>query len=173
MYYIFKKQSQIQLLCSHSLFPHGAAQVLTSKQKFLMTRAGWHHPPEHCCRPWMYPDGSLPPGHPATNQKWFTEHSGDLYVLTWPPNSTDLNLVVHVWDVLISGGCRSQLKWGTPMAIIGLVFSLLDQGRQMLHQLTSYEIILRLTINSKLVQYLSPVVGMIPPLRCYMDDSVH
>lgn len=39
---------------------------------------------------------------------------------------------------------------------------------------TLYEIILRLTIiNSKLVQYLSPVLGMIPPLRCYMDDSVH
>lgn len=105
------------------------------------------------------------------------EHNGDLYVLTWPPNSTDLNLLVHVWDVLISGGCLSHLKWGTHMTIIGLVFvlvfSLPDQVRQMLHYLTSYEIILRLTIiNSKLVQYLSPVVGMIPPLRCYMDDSV-
>lgn len=81
--------------------------------------------------------------HPATNQKWFTEHNGDLYVLTWPSNSTDLNLVVHVWDVLISGGCLSQLKWGAPMTIIGLVFVLVfhlsDQGWQMLHDLTSYE----------------------------------
>lgn len=31
---------------------------------------------------------------------WFEEHDKDLKVLAWLPNSPDLNLIVHLWDVL-------------------------------------------------------------------------
>ncbi|KAK3555385.1 hypothetical protein QTP86_015670, partial [Hemibagrus guttatus] len=33
-------------------------------------------------------------------QEWFDDHNNQFEVLTWPPNSPDLNPVQHVWDVL-------------------------------------------------------------------------
>ena len=32
--------------------------------------------------------------------KWFEEHNNEFEVLTWPPNSPDLNPVELLWDVL-------------------------------------------------------------------------
>ena len=47
----------------------------------------------------------------ATNlkmvQEWFEEHSNELEVLTWPPNSRGLNPIEHLWDV--HGGPTLQL----------------------------------------------------------------
>ncbi|KAK3541531.1 hypothetical protein QTP86_029169 [Hemibagrus guttatus] len=34
------------------------------------------------------------------DQEWFDEHNNQFEVLTWPPNSPDLNPVQHLWDVL-------------------------------------------------------------------------
>ncbi|MCJ8743381.1 hypothetical protein PDJAM_G00093370 [Pangasius djambal] len=37
-------------------------------------------------------------------QEWFEEHDKEFKVLTWPPNSPDLNPIEHLWDVMDKQG---------------------------------------------------------------------
>ncbi|GBO46617.1 hypothetical protein AVEN_153837-1 [Araneus ventricosus] len=32
--------------------------------------------------------------------KWFEEHTDEFHLMSWPPNSPDLNLMEHIWDVM-------------------------------------------------------------------------
>ncbi|MCI4391499.1 hypothetical protein PGIGA_G00135220 [Pangasianodon gigas] len=36
----------------------------------------------------------------VADQEWIEEHDNEFKVLTWPPNSPDLNLIKYLWDVL-------------------------------------------------------------------------
>ncbi|GBO33815.1 hypothetical protein AVEN_224183-1 [Araneus ventricosus] len=32
--------------------------------------------------------------------EWFEDHTDEFYLMSWPPNSLDLNLMEHIWDVM-------------------------------------------------------------------------
>ncbi|GBL98602.1 Transposable element Tc1 transposase [Araneus ventricosus] len=32
--------------------------------------------------------------------KWFEEHTDEFHLMSWPPNSPDLNPMEHIWDVM-------------------------------------------------------------------------
>ncbi|GBM22810.1 hypothetical protein AVEN_226480-1 [Araneus ventricosus] len=32
--------------------------------------------------------------------EWFEEHTDEFHLISWPPNSPDLNPVEHIWDVM-------------------------------------------------------------------------
>ncbi|GBM75942.1 hypothetical protein AVEN_125348-1 [Araneus ventricosus] len=41
--------------------------------------------------------------------EWFEEHTDEFHLMSWPPNSPDLNLMEHIWDVM-----ERQLTAQTP-----------------------------------------------------------
>ncbi|GBM42441.1 hypothetical protein AVEN_139878-1 [Araneus ventricosus] len=41
--------------------------------------------------------------------EWFEEHTDEFHLMSWPPNSPDLNPVEHIWDVI-----EQQLRVQTP-----------------------------------------------------------
>ncbi|GBN63036.1 Transposable element Tc1 transposase [Araneus ventricosus] len=41
--------------------------------------------------------------------EWFEEHTDEFYLMSWPPNSPDLNPTEHIWDVM-----ERQLRSQTP-----------------------------------------------------------
>ncbi|GBN77903.1 hypothetical protein AVEN_40023-1 [Araneus ventricosus] len=41
--------------------------------------------------------------------EWFEEHTDQFHLMSWPPNSPDLNLMEHIWDVM-----EWQLRVQTP-----------------------------------------------------------
>ncbi|GBM81188.1 hypothetical protein AVEN_197330-1 [Araneus ventricosus] len=40
---------------------------------------------------------------------WFEEHTDEFHLMSWPPNSPDLNPMEHIWDVM-----ERQLRAQTP-----------------------------------------------------------
>ncbi|GBM80880.1 hypothetical protein AVEN_52354-1 [Araneus ventricosus] len=41
--------------------------------------------------------------------EWFEEHTDEFHLMSWPPNSPDLNPMEHIWDVM-----ELQLRAQTP-----------------------------------------------------------
>ncbi|GBN62255.1 hypothetical protein AVEN_3794-1 [Araneus ventricosus] len=41
--------------------------------------------------------------------EWFEEHTDEFYLMSWPPNSLDLNPMEHIWDAM-----ERQLRTQTP-----------------------------------------------------------
>ncbi|GBM98327.1 Transposable element Tc1 transposase [Araneus ventricosus] len=41
--------------------------------------------------------------------EWFEEHTHEFHLMSWPPNSPDLNLMERIWDVM-----ERQLRAQTP-----------------------------------------------------------
>ncbi|KAK3512371.1 hypothetical protein QTP70_007358, partial [Hemibagrus guttatus] len=53
---------------------------------------------DRCC--WSPGVDNAPCHKTEMVQEWFDEHNNQFEVLTWPPNSTDLNPIQHLWNVL-------------------------------------------------------------------------
>lgn len=71
----------------------------------------WHVPPtlntvadqEHPCTldsSGLFEQDNAPCHTAKMVQEWFEEHNNEFEVLTWSPNSQDLNPVEHLWHVL-------------------------------------------------------------------------
>lgn len=48
----------------------------------------------------LFQQDNAPCPTPIIVQELFEEHEKEFRVLTWPPNSQDLNLTKRLWDVL-------------------------------------------------------------------------
>lgn len=137
---------------------------------FLTTRPGCYLPPEHCCRPWMYPDGwGLFQQGKAPCHK-----SKMVYGAQRRPLCVDLAFKFHRSQ---SGGACvgcADLWWLPLTAKVGCAYDdnwagfcpgLLPSRPRMANAPWSYvlwEYPVAEILNSKLFQYLSPEVGMIP-----------
>ncbi|GBM95048.1 hypothetical protein AVEN_117609-1 [Araneus ventricosus] len=70
----------------------------------------------HPCTAFVFPTGNgiLQQGNATCHKdqivlEWFEEHTDEFHLMSWPPNSPDLNPMEHIWDVM-----ERQLRAQTP-----------------------------------------------------------
>ncbi|GBO06494.1 hypothetical protein AVEN_211538-1 [Araneus ventricosus] len=49
---------------------------------------------------WNLPAGQRPCHKARIVLEWFEEHTDERHLMSWPPNSPDLNPMEHIWDVM-------------------------------------------------------------------------
>ncbi|KAK3511397.1 hypothetical protein QTP70_007233 [Hemibagrus guttatus] len=91
------------MFCRETLGPAVHVDVTLTRTTYLSTVTVYVHPFMET----VFPDGcglfqqDNAPCHKAKMvQEWFDEHKNKSEMLTWPPNSSDLNPIKHLWDVL-------------------------------------------------------------------------
>ncbi|KAK3522147.1 hypothetical protein QTP70_026962 [Hemibagrus guttatus] len=91
------------MFCWETLGPAIHVDVTVTCSTYLSIAADHLHPFMET----LFPDGcdllqqDNAPCHKAEMvQEWFDEHNNQFEVLTWPPNSPDLNPIQYLWDVL-------------------------------------------------------------------------